>query len=157
MDLFLQIPICLGKGKTGHKLVEKQRKTNRKRWFFAKTKEKNLNTTSLAYNREPQITKFRPYFNVMHTNSNLYHYAGNNPVHYIDPDGKKWVCLLLTKNYWINEILWLTEKQQQDVVCLRLLNQKWNNKLVWHILFLQIVLCRYKIKRIEELVSDCKT
>lgn len=52
------------------------------------------------YYRKPdgKYHNFRRKFN--HINSNLYHYAGNNPVKYTDPDG--------------NEILAVTSKQYQN-------------------------------------------
>jgi len=53
-----------------------------------KKKEKMYQTNVVYKENSPQEAKFRPYFSRCPANCNLYAYGANNPVHYIDPDGK---------------------------------------------------------------------
>ena len=47
-----------------------------------------MKTNVIYKENSSQEAKFRPYFSRLLTNCNLYAYGANNPVHYIDPDGK---------------------------------------------------------------------
>ena len=47
-----------------------------------------MKTNVIYKENSSQEAKFRPYFSRVPTNCNLYAYGANNPVHYIDPDGK---------------------------------------------------------------------
>ena len=48
-----------------------------------------MKTNAVYKENSPQEAKFRPYFSRVPTNCNLYAYGANNPVHYIDPDGRE--------------------------------------------------------------------
>ena len=47
-----------------------------------------MKTNVIYKENSSQEAKFRPYFSRLPTNCNLYAYGANNPVHYIDPDGR---------------------------------------------------------------------
>ena len=47
-----------------------------------------MKTNVIYKENSSQEAKFRPYFSRLLTNCNLYAYGANNPVHYIDPDGR---------------------------------------------------------------------
>ena len=52
-----------------------------------------MKTNVIYKENSSQEAKFRPYFSRLPTNCNLYAYGANNPVHYIDPDGRQSIYL----------------------------------------------------------------
>ena len=91
-DLVLQIGICRTKGWFGRKCGRNWANRPKKMSFIdrkLKKKEKSLQTNVVYKENSPQEAKFRPYFSRLPANCNLYAYGANNPVHYIDPDGRE--------------------------------------------------------------------